>query len=1218
MSKRVRGITIEIGGDTSKLGQALKQTEDSISSVSKELKQVEYGLKFEPGNLELLGQKAELSAKMVELTAEKLNVLKDAQEQVSEQAKNGDIGADQYRAFQRELVATENKLGGYKKAVEDSSGKIKNNKRYLKELTAETENATNKTSIFGDVLKANLATEAIKIGLSGLSSAIAGIGSAVVEAGQMLVDFSKSSAAASDAIDKGSQAIGVSRQRFQEWSYMAEQNGASVDSIAYGMRRLQNSMADVDGEGGKVFKSLKQVGLSFDELSSMSPEDAMETVIKAFNEMPEGANKAALAFDIFGRQGQALMPMLNQSSEELELLRDRAHELGLVMEDEAIDAGLAFGDTMTDLTKTISGLSNNIGGLLLPSLTALAGTGTDLVSRFSRALREAGSNPAKIAEAINDGLQSVLDVVNDKLPVLIEKASNMITPIIEGIASNLPNLAEGVRQIIDTIGMVILDNLPMLLEVGFSIISMLADGVVASLPAIMEIGSQLIFMLIGKIVEMLPELTSAAIIIISQLAEGLTQALPQLIPAVINAVFKIVETLISNIDMLIDAGAQLILGLVTGIAEALPVLIEKAPEIIATLFIALLQAAPQLLDAGLEIINQVLNGIGNAFRMLRDMGDRIRNTILNAIIGNGRSIREVGIDIVKKLWEGILSVAKWIWERVSNLFNSIIRGTSIVEDAVDVGVQVGEALSDSIANTVARNSRINATAFESVGRNAGSDIARGFERADPGGIAGTNISRGITAGARSGASNAQRETEQLARDIERTTSNLLREIENQTNAYGEAITEALRRSKRIEIDTRKEAVQQQIDLLSDVSFREITTNEDISARKIQLLDDEYISRIRNIDEGLAAFLTSSNKEIQRHIDIIALTDQRAAIQLQANQDRITAIEEEARREREFIEERANNERRAEHERRIAQAQTDEARERAIFELGRFEEDLLRRSRERERAEQTRHLQEQSREILDRARRTAEEQAQIIADMRYEQQGQIYSLAYSLKSGEFDEPSPRQSLRSLEEQYEAFAETAAQLAVKLVEAGEEGQIEALKILEEFYPEWNRTGKRFVDKLSEGFRENMVKAVNDAVNIGVESARGVARGIDDNAHLAQQAARRLADLVQEEMRLALDINSPSGVGIWIGQMTGRGLCIGLESMIPTAERAAYKLGIAATPTSSGGGARYNPQAASSINVAINNNVTGNASHEALWELDRLNRKAIRQVANTLFAV
>ena len=121
MAGKIKGITIEIGGDTQKLNKALEDVNKKTRDVQSELRQVERLLKLDPGNTDLLAQKQKLLAEAVENSREKLNRLKTAQEQVNEQFRKGEINEEQYRAFQREVVKAEQELAKFEKQLRETS-----------------------------------------------------------------------------------------------------------------------------------------------------------------------------------------------------------------------------------------------------------------------------------------------------------------------------------------------------------------------------------------------------------------------------------------------------------------------------------------------------------------------------------------------------------------------------------------------------------------------------------------------------------------------------------------------------------------------------------------------------------------------------------------------------------------------------------------------------------------------------------------------------------------------------------------------------------------------------------------------------------------------------------------------------------------------------------------------------------------------------------------
>jgi hypothetical protein len=144
MAGNIKGIKIEIDGDTQPLQKALKNVNKAATDASQELRQIDKALKFDTGNVTLLTQKQEVLQKQVSTTKEKLETLRQAQSQVEQQFKNGDIGADKYRAFQREVEVTQNVLKGYEgklasvnQALAENGSATQNNKNQLKELQNE-------------------------------------------------------------------------------------------------------------------------------------------------------------------------------------------------------------------------------------------------------------------------------------------------------------------------------------------------------------------------------------------------------------------------------------------------------------------------------------------------------------------------------------------------------------------------------------------------------------------------------------------------------------------------------------------------------------------------------------------------------------------------------------------------------------------------------------------------------------------------------------------------------------------------------------------------------------------------------------------------------------------------------------------------------------------------------------------------------------------------
>ena len=163
VANRIKGITVEIGGDTTGLDKALKNVNSSITKTQSALNDVNRLLKLDPSNTVLVAQKQELLAQAVSQTEEKLSALETAQEQVAAAFARGDIGADKYQAFQREIEETRGKLNKYKADLSDlqtEQDALSQNTARLEKLFAAT---GTEVDDYADVLGSRL-TSAIKTG----------------------------------------------------------------------------------------------------------------------------------------------------------------------------------------------------------------------------------------------------------------------------------------------------------------------------------------------------------------------------------------------------------------------------------------------------------------------------------------------------------------------------------------------------------------------------------------------------------------------------------------------------------------------------------------------------------------------------------------------------------------------------------------------------------------------------------------------------------------------------------------------------------------------------------------------------------------------------------------------------------------------------------------------------------------------------------------------
>ncbi len=245
-------------------------------------------------------------------------------------------------------------LAKLKVTIETNAEQAKNE---IKDVGETAEKQESKFKKFGDGLK---------------KGAVIGVG-AIATAGAGMYKFAMDTAETTDRIDKMSNKMGISKKAFQEWDYVLGQNGMSIETMQNGMKTLVNQM-DSAGQGtASAQEAFGALGLTWEDSTGKlkSQEEMMKEALFALADMENGTEKAKLATELFGKAGIELMPMLNGGSEAIQELTDRSHELGLVMSDETVNAGVVLGDTMDDVKGAFGAVVTKLGAEFMPILQLL-------------------------------------------------------------------------------------------------------------------------------------------------------------------------------------------------------------------------------------------------------------------------------------------------------------------------------------------------------------------------------------------------------------------------------------------------------------------------------------------------------------------------------------------------------------------------------------------------------------------------------------------------------------------------------------------------------------------------------------------------------------------------------------------------------------------------------------------------------------------------------
>lgn len=488
---------------------------------------------------------------------------------------------------------------------------------------------------FGDSLKRGFAT-AGKIG----AAAVGAVAVGTAALGKTLVNQTKELSSYGDHIDKTSQKMGISAQAYQEWDAILQHSGTSIDGMQRGMMTLTNKAV----AGSEAFDAL---GISQESVASMSREDLFSAVITGLQGMEEGSERAALAQELLGTAAKELGPLLNTSAEDTQAMRDRVHELGGVMSDEAVKASAAYQDSLQDMNTSISGLKRGIVSEFLPGMTSVM---DGLTSIFSG---DSGSGTAQVTKGISDMLQKI---------------------------------SEG---------------MPKVMQIGGQILSGIGDAIMQNLPMLVEQGTQILINLTSGIVQSLPSLAQAGLTIISTLASSLSSSIPELIPVVIEAVMAIFNTLVENAPLLIEAAFSLMQGLINGIITAIPLILEQAPIIITELSTALMENLPLLIESGVGMINTITDALISMIPLLIEAAPTIITALLNALVENAPLLISSGVTLITTLFDAVIGAIPTLIAAAPELVQSLL--TAVVENApamLSAGVEIMNSLIDGLASLV--------------------------------------------------------------------------------------------------------------------------------------------------------------------------------------------------------------------------------------------------------------------------------------------------------------------------------------------------------------------------------------------------------------------------------------------------------------------------------------------------------------------------------------
>ena len=404
---KIRGIAIEISGDTSKLVKSLKDVDSSVKSTQKQLKDVDRLLKLDPKNTELLAQKQKLLAQSVEQTNKKLEQLKKIQAEMD--AQGIDKNSAQYQALQRDIISTEHEIKNLENATKQF-GSVGAQK--IAGVGKEMQNLGGKIEAAGQKMK-------------GISTAAAGLEAALVGAGMKAITTA-------DDLNTMAAQTGLSTAEIQKFQYASDRIDVPLETMTGALAKMKKNMTGQP----ELWKAL---GISVTEWAGGPMRDAKDVFYQAIDALSKIQNETLrdqVAMQLFGKSADQLAGIIDDGGAALKAYGQEAEDLGLILSDEVLGSLNQTNDQIdkakAQLQAGLLQLGATIAQVLAPIIEKLAAFVQKVVT-WMQSLTPGQAKLIMIILGIVAVLAPLLTIVG-KLIKSISTIMTMLPMIISGIS----------------------------------------------------------------------------------------------------------------------------------------------------------------------------------------------------------------------------------------------------------------------------------------------------------------------------------------------------------------------------------------------------------------------------------------------------------------------------------------------------------------------------------------------------------------------------------------------------------------------------------------------------------------------------------------------------------------------------------------------------------------------------------------------------------------
>lgn len=525
----------------------------------------------------------------------------------------------------------------------------------------------------------------------------AAVGVGAIAAGAGILKMATSSAETTDRIDKLSQKIGMSRQGFQEMDFIASQSGMSIDSLQVGFKTLRTSMEQAEKGTGNGAKAFADLGISVKDSSGnlRDQEEVFNEAVNKLQSMEDGTEKAMLATKLFGKSGQELMPLLNGASGSMDEMRQQANDLGLVLGDDAINAGVAFTDTMDQLQRSFGTAVAAIGVEFMPMITKFA----DFIIANMPTIQS-------VIQTVFDILSTAIGIAVEWLTVIVDAIASFVKVVIDWVKQNGSSMDEWKTMFKGAV-----DAVTALFKSFFTLAKNLWDAWGKEITAVLKTMWDLIIPIFKTAFDLVVGAFKVFAALFKGDWEGAWDAVKDLLSKAWKNMTDVIEKALALIEKIVKLAWEVVKSVFKTVLDLIVTIVKGAWKLIGDAFKSALDLISKLTGTNFDsiktaidkymkmvsdIVKTVWDYIKNTFtnvlklikaivtgdfegmwKAVKAQMDNIKNTIKDIwdsvmTFFGGIDLKQIGIDIITGLIGGITSMAK-------NLIKSV---TGVVDDAI--------------------------------------------------------------------------------------------------------------------------------------------------------------------------------------------------------------------------------------------------------------------------------------------------------------------------------------------------------------------------------------------------------------------------------------------------------------------------------------------------------------------------------------------------------